>query len=120
MAQPVDADDGIFPETLKRTPEGGIEIRWSDAVVMRYRPRRLRDACPCASCRERRNAEAAQATADAKSAFKLPVLSAAEARPLEVAAMRPVGNYAYSIAFSDGHSSGIYKFSQLRELGEKA
>ncbi|MEE3220467.1 MAG: gamma-butyrobetaine hydroxylase-like domain-containing protein, partial [Planctomycetota bacterium] len=29
----------------------------------------------------------------------------------------PVGNYAYSIKFSDGHDTGIFQFDLLRELG---
>jgi DUF971 family protein len=32
--------------------------------------------------------------------------------------MKPVGNYAYTIAFSDGHDTGIYSFDRLLELGE--
>jgi DUF971 family protein len=31
--------------------------------------------------------------------------------------MTPVGNYAYGIAFSDGHDTGIYTVDYLRELG---
>ena len=46
----------------------------------------------------------------------LPVLSPAETVPLAIAAMQPVGQYAYSIEFSDGHSSGIYTLEYLREL----
>ncbi len=34
--------------------------------------------------------------------------------------MKPVGNYAYSIEFSDGHDTGIYTFEYLRELGREA
>jgi DUF971 family protein len=34
--------------------------------------------------------------------------------------MRPVGNYAYCIAFSDGHDTGIYTLAALRELGRAA
>ncbi len=41
-----------------------------------------------------------------------------EARPTRVEHMRPVGNYAYNIQFSDGHDSGIYTFDYLVELGE--
>ncbi len=48
----------------------------------------------------------------------LPVLSMAEAQPLRIDGMRPVGNYAYNIAFSDGHDSGIFTFDYLRELGQ--
>ena len=34
--------------------------------------------------------------------------------------MTPVGQYAYSIGFSDGHASGIYTLEYLRELGGQA
>jgi DUF971 family protein len=44
------------------------------------------------------------------------VLSPAEVAPLAVTGMRPVGQYAYGIEFSDGHSSGIYTLEYLREL----
>jgi DUF971 family protein len=30
--------------------------------------------------------------------------------------MKPVGQYAYKIEFSDGHDSGIYTLDFLREL----
>jgi DUF971 family protein len=33
--------------------------------------------------------------------------------------MKPVGSYAYSIDFSDGHGTGIYPLELLRELGEQ-
>jgi DUF971 family protein len=46
----------------------------------------------------------------------LPILTAAETQPLAVIKMRPVGNYAYNIYFSDGHDSGIFSFDLLREL----
>jgi DUF971 family protein len=45
------------------------------------------------------------------------VLSAAEAQPLTIRDMQPVGSYAYAIAFSDGHSTGIYTLEHLRQLG---
>jgi DUF971 family protein len=87
---------------------GAIEITWSDGRQAVYTPRLLRDACPCATCREGRAQPAARPL--------LPVLSPAETRPLAITAMQPVGQYAYSIEFSDGHSSGIYTLEYLREL----
>ena len=48
----------------------------------------------------------------------LPIISDADIRPLRIAAMKPVGSYAYSIDFSDGHNTGIYTLESLRELGE--
>ncbi len=47
------------------------------------------------------------------------MLSAAEAEPLRIEGMKPVGSYAYTIAFSDGHDTGIYSFDLLQQLGER-
>ncbi len=85
-----------------------IEILWSDGRTAIYPPRLLRDACPCATCRDKRAAPVATTL--------LPVLTPHEALPLAVVGMTPVGQYAYSIEFSDGHSSGIYTLDYLREL----
>ena len=30
--------------------------------------------------------------------------------------IKPVGNYAISIAYSDGHGTGIYRYDFLREI----
>jgi DUF971 family protein len=47
----------------------------------------------------------------------LTVLSAAETKPIGITDMTPVGNYAYSIAFTDGHDTGIFTLERLLELG---
>ena len=39
--------------------------------------------------------------------------------PVGAAEMKPVGTYAYTIAFSDSHSTGIYTFDLLQRLGEE-
>jgi len=85
-----------------------IEIAWSDGATAAYTPRLLRDACPCATCREQRGASQPKPL--------LLVLAPQETVPLAVTGMSPVGQYAYSIEFSDGHSSGIYTLDYLREL----
>ena len=102
---------GPVPTSIARAAgpaAGAIEIAWSDGTRGVYTPRLLRDACPCASCREQRAA--------ARPAPLLPVLAPAELAPLAVTSMRPVGQYAYAIGFSDGHASGIYTLEYLREL----
>ena len=40
-------------------------------------------------------------------------------REVEIRAVAPAGNYAVRVAFDDGHDSGIFTWSYLRELGEK-
>lgn len=97
------------PTRLELRNEHTLAIVWSDGDVREYAIRELRDNCPCATCREKRNAPA--------KPNLLPVLSAAETQPLKIAGISPVGNYAYSITFSDGHDTGIYTLEFLRELG---
>ncbi len=97
------------PTAIRRTPDDGIEIVWSDGTTGAYSPRLLREACPCATCREKR-------TAEPPSPPLLQVLRPEEIAPLVVLGMKPVGQYAYSIAFSDGHDTGIYTLDYLREL----
>lgn len=39
-------------------------------------------------------------------------------RNVAIIAMTPTGNYAVRIGFDDGHDSGIFTWTYLRELGE--
>ena len=105
----VPAAPAAVPRALRRLPDGGVGVEWTDGTTSEFPPRLLRDACPCATCREERAAPRPKAL--------LQVLTPEEVRPLAVTAMRPVGQYAYAIEFSDGHSSGIYTLDYLRELG---
>jgi len=116
--QPNPASAAAVPTALAMTADGRLRIDWSDGSARLYRVRELRDGCPCAGCREKRNAPPPPPAAGGM--ISLPILTAAEARPLELLAMAPVGNYAYAIEFSDGHDTGIYTFDVLRELGEDA
>lgn len=102
----------VHPTKLSLLADGAVRIEWSDGVTRRYPVRELRDECPCATCREKRAAPPPPATS-------LTVLSPAEAQPLKLTSMKPVGHYAYAIEFSDGHDSGIYTFDLLREIGEE-
>ncbi|MCC7337703.1 MAG: DUF971 domain-containing protein [Pirellulaceae bacterium] len=103
-----------LPTNITRDGPSLIVIHWSDELVCRYAASELRKRCPCATCREKHTpVESTQARP-----LSLPVLSMAEAQPLSIEGMRPVGNYAYNIAFSDGHDSGIFTFEYLRELGQ--
>ena len=101
----------VYPTKLAVCDDRRLDITWSDGQIRRYGFWELREHCPCATCREKRNAPA-------QSPLQLPIVSAAEAQPLKIVGMKPVGNYAYSIEFSDGHDTGIFTFEFLRELGE--
>lgn len=101
------------PVELSRPDETTLRIRWSDGEVRDYRARELRDACPCATCREKKKAPAPPPT-------QLTVLAPEELTPVRVEAMRPAGTYAYNVRFSDGHNTGLFTFDLLKRLGAEA
>ena len=100
----------IYPTELHKTENRQLVIIWSDGVEQVFPYRMLRDACQCATCMSENT------SANELPAGTLPVLTAAQAQPLEILSMNPVGNYAYNIGFSDGHSTGIFTFEMLRNL----
>ena len=101
----------IYPTELERLESDQLRITWSDGERRLYAVSELRKSCPCATCRDER-----QAAAEAPKQV-LPVVDLAATQPLRVDQMAPVGNYAYGLTFSDGHETGIYTFELLRELG---
>ena len=90
-----------------------LVITWNDGQTFEYPARVLRNSCPCASCREKRNKPP-------EPASLLPVLAPEETQPLTIQDVQPVGGYAYSVQFSDGHNTGIYTLEHLHALGAQA
>ncbi|MBM3967338.1 MAG: DUF971 domain-containing protein, partial [Planctomycetes bacterium] len=78
----------IHPVGLEKTDSRCLRIAWSDGQILDIPFRKLRGACPCATCEEKKKGEASRPKSS------LSILSAAEAVPLDIARMRPVGNYA--------------------------
>lgn len=100
----------------------GIEIEWEDGSCYHLAWRLLRERCPCAVCAQRQKPSAP--TAQPGPLELLPILSStatgqAESGPVRGVRMQPVGNYAYSVEFSDGHHSGIYSLDFLRALSQE-
>ena len=89
--------------------ETGLVILWDDQLAVELPWQPLREACPCATCLQQ---DSAAVTVD------LPILDLAEARPLTLSGIEPMGNYAFALMFSDGHSTGIYTIEYLRQLSE--
>ena len=99
-------DAETLPPRAMRRDGDHLVIEWSDGVVGRLSWKALRDACPCAGCKEDKQ----------KPADPFRILDARELVPLAPVTMPRVGRYAYKVVWSDGHDSGIYTLSQLREL----
>lgn len=92
-----------------RAPHGArtMEIDWSDGKTTKYEHVVLRGFCPCAGCQGHSGqinwVEGTEQLSD---------------MGLEITGIEQVGNYAISLAWGDGHSTGIYTFRYLRELTE--
>jgi DUF971 family protein len=95
----------LSPLALRREGDS-LVIEWSDGCVGKISWQQLREACPCAGCREERQ----------KPADPFRILKPAELAPIAPVSMPRVGRYAYRIVWSDGHDTGIYTLEHLREL----
>jgi DUF971 family protein len=95
------------PTTISLAGPGKLIIDWSDGTRRAYSVDDLRRSCPCATC----NTARLHVPAGEGSLDNLPAVT--------IEAMSPVGNYAYKIAFSDQHSTGIYPLELLRGLGNE-
>jgi DUF971 family protein len=80
-----------------------LGIDWTDGHQSQYRLSFLRRQCPCASCIDEWTREK---LLDPKSVSEDLVATRVES----------VGRYALRISFSDGHDTGLYTFTYLREL----
>ncbi|HEX4037405.1 MAG TPA: DUF971 domain-containing protein [Acidobacteriaceae bacterium] len=89
----------------------GLEIEWKDGHRSRWSFAWLRNACPCATCHEEREAQKRQpGEPKPKPATLLPMYQA----PARPESSSPVGNYAISFTWNDSHASGIYSWDYLR------
>ena len=88
-------------DVTRRPAERTLRLTWEDGHQADFPFEYLRGWCPCAMC---------QGHSSMKMAFHPP------AGAVEPTAIVPVGNYAIAITWSDGHSTGIYRFEFLREI----
>ncbi len=96
---------------VKKTEGTGVEIDWRDGHQSAWGFKWLRDACPCATCHEEREASGRPPGVPKPKAPTLLVMYEAPVKPLEVTS---VGKYALRFKWSDGHESGIYSWEYLR------
>ena len=90
-----------MPDEIVGLLRSTITFKWPDGHETRYRARDLRLACRCAMCIEEMSGEQ---LLDAKS-----VPPQVQAKRIEL-----LGQYAITIEWSDGHTTGIYNFRDLR------
>lgn len=93
----------LMPTRVKRVNAFQTDITWNDGHFSSYPSWYLRENCPCAHCVE-------------EFTGRRMILQGSIPSTLERAEVAPVGNYALSFTWSDGHSTGIYSFDFLRRI----
>ncbi|MDX1683379.1 MAG: DUF971 domain-containing protein [Phycisphaeraceae bacterium] len=110
MPEPETSTDPSVPppsDLSARTDEGVLAVTWPDGRVdeLAYKP--LRCACHCAHCVHEITGER--------------LLDPDEVdEDIAIKGIEPVGRYAVRIAWSDGHDTGLWTWSRLRNLGASA
>ena len=103
-----------------REQRGAVSVRFEDApggdgglVVLEGRAGTvyvdagvLRSECRCAGCVDERTGERLN--------------KGRSHRGVRARGMQPRGNYAVAVAWSDGHSSSLYTYEQIEELGKSS
>lgn len=85
--------------------ETALQVEYDDGVIACFPVGELREACPCAECRGRRESGRPVVS----------VVSAAPAPPIVAVQAELHGNWGIAIEWSDGHDTGIYSWEHLRE-----
>lgn len=93
--------DIIEPSLEKRS----VDITWLDGHRSSYAFEFLRWQCPCAICR-----------GEGGMPGVLEGLDALTPEQIDLVDLGPVGNYAMTLAWRDGHATGIYTWEYLRRL----
>jgi DUF971 family protein len=84
-----------------------LRIEWRDGVITRHRARELRLRCPCAGC------------VDEHSGVRT-LDPARVPQDILLLVVEPVGRYALSFVWSDGHKTGIFSWQYLRGMATGA
>ncbi len=91
------------PVEIRHDRENGrVLIKWEDGERRQYPLDALRNACPCAGCRGHSPGE----------------VEPPNVRGVVLLHIAEVGSYAIRFEWSDGHSTGIYTWPYLVEIGQ--
>lgn len=93
----------IEPQEVSVAPSGDLVVNWKGEKARVISARDLRLDCSCADCID-----------EISGKRKVNVDNVSE--NIKATKIKPVGRYGISIQFTDGHNTGIYKFSRLKEF----
>lgn len=95
-------DSSTQPLVIRKSDSSKVEIEWADGGKTSVSAALLRRLCQCAACVQEWTGEALLDPASVPE-------------DLTQNSLALVGNYGISVRFSDGHDTGIYTFTYIRE-----
>ncbi len=98
------------PRNIDISKTQGVTIIWNDGHESQFPLPYLRDHCPCATCSNAHGTSEPQAGTVSRNPFVM-----YKERP-KIRDVEMVGRYAMRILWSDGHNTGIYSWTHLREI----
>jgi DUF971 family protein len=107
---PKPSPEPVHPVHLDLKRDTALTVRWSDGTTSVYPIAYLRRMSPSADARQLREEMARNPLT------VLPASAGRSSGPLTAEGAEMVGNYALRVRFSDGHDTGIYSWSYLREI----
>ena len=90
------------PVTIDVDRDQGVTLTWADGTTSEFGLEELRQHCPCAECRTRRDRH--------RSVWPL----SSSPQPLRILDAKLVGAWGIGITWNDGHATGIYSWELLR------
>ena len=97
------ASETLEPKDMNWLDKGVLGIDWSDGHRGIYPVRYLRQHCPCAACTDEWTGELRL------KPDSVPLL-------IMLKDIEAVGRYAFRFTWSDGHDTGIYSYTALRDM----
>lgn len=95
------------PVKIKVEDRKALYIKWNDNTESIIGLEKLRKLCPCATCITDR---------EKQSKSYIPILMENQ---VKIKSINQVGSYAISVAWKDGHSTGIYEYPYLKKLANE-
>ena len=92
-----------IPLEIGRANAHDVKVLWQDGHESVYPARDLRLKCPCAGCVDEMTGQ-------------IRLIASSVPQDVHPKAIQPIGRYAISIQWSDGHNTGIYGYEMLRKL----
>lgn len=96
-----------IPVKITRPKPFLLQIEWSDGYMGVISLETLRRKCPCATCTGEQIGN---------MVYSKPYEVRIEPGVFDLKEMKPIGNYALSTKWGNGHSTGIYTYDLLREI----